>query len=160
MSESQNPPPGDDPPSGGNPPSNQPPYGAQPGPYAAQPGPYPAQPGPYPAQPGPYPAQPGPYTMPPQPQDPGKTLGIIGLVLSFFTALIGMIISIIAFRSSKKAGFKNTPALAGIIIGAIFTVGAIIGTIALVAVIGKVATSCAQLGPGVHVVNGVTYRCG
>ncbi len=69
--------------------------------------------------------------MQPQAHDPGKTLGIIGLVLSFFTALIGMIISIIAFRSSKKAGFKNAPALAGIIIGAVFTVGAIIGIIAL-----------------------------
>jgi glucose uptake protein GlcU len=98
--------------------------------------------------------------MPPQQQDPGKTLGIVGLVLSFFTALIGMIISIIAYRSSKKAGFKNGPALAGIIIGAVFTVGAIIGTIALVAVVSKVAADCSQLGPGVHVVTGVTYRCG
>ncbi|HEY5785073.1 MAG TPA: hypothetical protein VIT65_09875, partial [Microlunatus sp.] len=44
-------------------------------------------------------------------EDPGKTLGIIGLVLSFFTAIIGLIISIVALRKSKKAGFKNTPAL-------------------------------------------------
>jgi hypothetical protein len=150
VSDPQHPPPGDYPASG-NPPSQPSPY--QPSPY--QPSPY----QPPPNQPPPYSAQ-APYTMPPQAQDPGKTLGIIGLVLSFFTALIGMIISIIAFRSSKKAGFKNTPALAGIIIGAIFTVGAIIGTIALVAVLSKVAADCGQLGPGVHVVNGVTYTCG
>ena len=174
MSEPQNPPPGGYPPAGGNPPPNQPtPYQPasdqpppnQPPPQSAGATPYqqaPNQPPPYqqaPNQP-PYGAQPTPYAVQPQAHDPGKTLGIIGLVLSFFTALIGMIISIIAFRSSKKAGFKNAPALAGIIIGAVFTVGAIIGIIALVAVVGKVASDCSQLGPGVHVVNGVTYRCG
>jgi hypothetical protein len=149
VSDPQTPPSGDYPPSGGNPSAQPPPN--QPPPNQPPPNQYQPQPQ--------YGAQPGPYTMPPQQQDPGKTLGIIGLVLSFFTALIGMIISIIAYRSSKKAGFKNTPALAGIIIGAIFTVGAIIGTIAVVAILGKVAADCAQLGSGVHVVNGVTYRC-
>ncbi len=97
--------------------------------------------------------------MPPQATDPGKTLGIVGLVLSFFTALIGMIISIIAFRSSKKAGFKNTPALVGIIIGALVTVITIISIIAAVALGAAALKSCSQLGPGVHRVNGTTITC-
>jgi hypothetical protein len=97
--------------------------------------------------------------MPPQPQDPGKTLGIIGLVLSFFTALIGMIISIVAYRQSKKAGFKNTPALVGIIVGAIGTVIGIIVAIVLIVAAATLASQCAQLGPGVHVVNGVRVVC-
>lgn len=91
---------------------------------------------------------------------PGKTLGIVGLVLSFFTAIIGLIISIVALRQSKKAGFKNTPALVGIIIGIVTTVlGLIIGIVSVVALLA-VLDQCAQLGPGVHNVNGVTITCG
>ena len=91
---------------------------------------------------------------------PGKTLGIIGLVLSFFTTIIGLIISIVALRQSKKAGFKNTPALVGIIIGIVTTLLAIIiGGIAIAGVIALLS-QCAQLGPGVHEVNGVTVTCG
>ena len=47
-----------------------------------------------------------PYGAPPA-EDPGKTLGIVGLVLSFFTAIIGVIISIVALRKSKKAGSRT-----------------------------------------------------
>jgi len=57
---------------------------------------------------------------------PGRTLGIVGLIVSFFASLIGLIISIVAFKQSKDAGFKNTPALAGIIVGAVTLVVAII----------------------------------
>ena len=58
---------------------------------------------------------------------PGKTLGIVGLIVAIFFSLIGLIISVIAFNQSKAAGFKNTPAKAGIIIGAVFLVLGIIG---------------------------------
>ena len=54
----------------------------------------------------------------PAPRDPGRTLGIVGLILAIFCNLIGMIISIIAFVQSKNAGYKNNIALAGIIVGA------------------------------------------
>ncbi len=50
---------------------------------------------------------------------PGKTLGIVGLIVAIFASLIGLIISAIALNQSKKAGYKNTPALAGVIVGAI-----------------------------------------
>ena len=66
--------------------------------------------------------------VPPQPaaQDPGRTLGIVGLILAFFYSLIGMIISIVAYRQSAQAGYKNNIALAGIIVGAVFLVLSII----------------------------------
>ena len=62
---------------------------------------------------------------------PGKTLGIVGLVLAIFFNLIGLIISAVALSQSKKAGYKNTPALVGIIIGAVLIVLGIIISIAV-----------------------------
>ncbi len=63
----------------------------------------------------------------PPAQDPGRTLGIVGLILAIFCNLIGLIISIIAYNQSKKAGFKNNIALAGIIVGAaLFVIGIIV----------------------------------
>jgi hypothetical protein len=100
------------------------------------------------------------YGAAPPAEDPGKTLGIVGLVLSFFTAIIGLIISIVALRKSKKAGFKNTPALIGIIVGILSTIAAIIIGIVSIVAFSALLSQCAQLGPGVHDVNGVTVTCG
>ncbi len=90
--------------------------------------------------------------------NPGKSLGIAGFVLSILgpLSLIGLILSIIAFVQSKKAGMKNGFALAGIIIGTVITVG----LIALFVVgITTVVQTCAELGSGVHERNGITYTC-
>ncbi len=124
-------------------------------PPAQQPGnSYPPAPPPA-QQPGNYPAG----TTTAQGEIPGKTLGIVGLILSFFTALIGMIVSIIALRQSKRAGYKNTPAVIGIIIGALATLAGIIAIIVAIIAVSSLAAKCADLGPGVHRVNGVTYTC-
>src|SRR5690606_18808063 len=53
---------------------------------------------------------------------PGKTLGIVALVLAFVAAPIGVILGIVALVHSKKAGQKNGLALAAIIVGAVVTV--------------------------------------
>jgi len=53
---------------------------------------------------------------------PGKTLGIVGLVLAFVFALAGLIVSIIAGNQSKAAGYKNTPAKIGVILSIVFMV--------------------------------------
>jgi heme/copper-type cytochrome/quinol oxidase subunit 1 len=59
--------------------------------------------------------------------DPGRTMGIVGLILAIFCSLIGMIVSILAFNKSKAAGYKNNIALAGIIVGAaLFVIGIIV----------------------------------
>ena len=65
------------------------------------------------------------YQATPQPAvDPGNTLGIVGLILAIIpcTSTIGMVLSIVAFIISRRAGFKNNKALAGIIIGAAWLV--------------------------------------
>lgn len=55
---------------------------------------------------------------------PGKVLGIVAFVLAFlpWLQLIGVILGIVAFNQSKKAGLKNGFAKAAIIIGSIFLV--------------------------------------
>ena len=97
----------------------------------------------------------------PQPAtDPGRTLGIVGLILAPFAGLIGLIVSLVALRRSKRAGFSNVPALLGTIVGALATL-AILATIVVGGLaIGGAVDTCRDLGPGQHVVNGVTYTCG
>ena len=65
----------------------------------------------------------------PSSENPGKVLGIVGFILAFFFPLVGLILSIIGFVKSKKAGFKNGLALAGIILNSVFLV---LGTLFLV----------------------------
>ena len=84
-------------------------------------------------------------TTPPAPQAPapadfpGKTLGIVGLVLAILLPLVGLIISIVANSQSKKAGYPNGLAKAGIIVGAILTaLGVIVIIINIIAVAAAV----------------------
>ncbi|RZI80798.1 MAG: DUF4190 domain-containing protein, partial [Microbacterium sp.] len=65
---------------------------------------------------GGYPAPVGPI--------PGKTLGIVAFVLSFFVQLVALVLGIVALVQSKKAGHGNGWAIAAIIISA---VGLVIG---------------------------------
>lgn len=53
---------------------------------------------------------------------PGKTLGIVGLVLAILASFVGLIISVIAFNQSKAVGVHNGIAKAGIIVGIITTI--------------------------------------
>lgn len=90
---------------------------------------------------------------------PGKTLGIVALILAFLAPLIGAILGFVAKSQSKKAGVSNTPATVAIVLGLIFTIiGAIILGVS-VAGAGALLGQCAELGAGVHEVNGVTYTC-
>ena len=90
---------------------------------------------------------------------PGKTLGIVALILSFFFQLIALILGIVALSQSRKVGEKNTPALVAIILSIVF------GIVWLAIVGGLIAGGfalfgqCAELGPGVHEVGSVTYTC-
>lgn len=63
----------------------------------------------------------------PQPQhtapvaDTYSTMSILGLVLSFFTALVGLIVSVLALNEAKRTGSAKSQSMAkaGIIIGAV-----------------------------------------
>ncbi|WJL95258.1 DUF4190 domain-containing protein [Microbacterium sp. ET2] len=86
---------------------------------------------------------------------PGKTLGIVAFVLSFFAQLIALILGIVALVQSRKAGVKNGWALAAIIISAVLMViGIIVGILVVTAIVGGLAAACAELGPGVHTLEG------
>jgi hypothetical protein len=65
------------------------------------------------------------YQVTPQPAaDPGNTLGLVGLILAIIpcTSTIGLVLSIVGYIQSRRAGFQNGKALAGVIIGAAWLV--------------------------------------
>lgn len=73
-----------------------------------------------PTDPQPYtPTQPAPQPAP-QAANPGKTATIVGFVFAFIGLQIpGLILSIIGFNKSKRAGIGNGLALAGIILNSL-----------------------------------------
>lgn len=108
------------------------------------------------------------YTPAPQPAPggaaaapvPGKTLGIVALIVAFFFQLIGLILGIVALVQSRKAGVKNTPAVWAIIVSVVLMVIGLIIAIIVFTSLGAALNVCGDLGPGVHEVNGVTITCG
>ncbi|MDQ0733541.1 DUF4190 domain-containing protein [Arthrobacter agilis] len=118
---------------------NQPQYGQQStSPYGQQgQSPY-GQQGQYGSGAGNYPGQQGYQGQ--TTVNPGRTLGIVGFILAILIAPVGLVVSIIAFVQSRKAKMGNGFALAGIIIGAVFT---ILGAI-LIAVIASFAADLGQ----------------
>ncbi|MEU1973535.1 DUF4190 domain-containing protein [Microbacterium sp. NPDC019599] len=143
-----------------------PPDGTQPPPYSPPPA-YGQQPagspyGSYNAAPPPTPQ----YSAPP-PSQPGRVLGIVAFVLSFFTGLIALVLGIVALVQSKKAGQKNGWAVAAIIISSVFTIIGIIVAIFVVIALGAAAgqltqeilRQCQELGPGVWEIGGVSVDC-
>lgn len=147
-----------------------PPYGQQPTPPGqpfGQPTPPDGQQPPQPygsPQGSPYGA-PGGYGGYGQPvENPGKTLGIVGLICAIIwpISVVGLIISIIAMVKSKKAGMGNGFALAGIIVGAIGVVTGIIAIVGLIAVAGftqEVIQFCETAGPGPQEFQGQQIDC-
>ena len=144
----------------------QPAPGSQPTPYGqqGQPGqsPYGQQP-PYGQQGGygqsPYGNGPGGYGQPTE--NPGKTLGIVGMICAIIwpISIVGLIISIVAMVKSRKAKMGNGFALAGIIIGAIGVITGILAVIAIVAGVNLITEVCGDLGPGVHQYEGTEITC-
>lgn len=136
------------------------PYGEAPSPYGQAQSPY-GQQSPYGPGGGNYPGQQGYQVQ--TAENPGRTLGIVGFILAILIAPVGLIISIVAFVKSRKAGMGNGFALAGIIIGAIFTIlGAIVlaGLIALIPTFTELAQLCQGVPSGTEVeFQGTTTTC-
>lgn len=126
---------------------------------ADQPAAAPTPPPAYASAPPPAPAAPAPGAP-----VPGKTMGIVAFILSFFFALVALILGIVALVQSKKAGASNGWAVAAIIISSVAIVLGIILTIVLLslgaaglAIFGGV---CAELGSGTHILSdGTTITC-
>ncbi len=103
------------------------------------------------------------YSGAPQ-ENPGKTMGIIGLVCSIIVpiSLVGLILSIVALSKSKKAGMSNGVALAGIIVGAIGVlvgIGIIVVGVLAVGAAGDLIEFCQTAGPGPQDYKGATIDC-
>jgi len=78
-------------------------------------------------------APPAPYGPPATPTVPGRTMGIVAFILSFFVQLVALILGIIALVQSKKAGHSNGWAVAAIIISSVLMViGIIVAVTAVV----------------------------
>jgi hypothetical protein len=124
--------------------------------------PYTPPPPAYPTAPPPAAGAAGGSSQPGAPV-PGKTLGIVALILAFFVQLVGLILGIIALVQSRKAGAKNTPALWAIIISIVL---GIIGIIIAVVVIGGLIAAgtdlynqCLEMGGGTQTIDGVAITC-
>lgn len=95
-------------------------------------------------------------------------MGLIVSIAGFFIvpllgSIAGLIISIIARNQSKAASVPNGPAKAGVIVSIIGIVLSVIWiTIVIIAVVvgaSALIATCGDLGPGEHIVNGVTVTC-
>lgn len=92
--------------------------------------------------------------------DPARPLGIVGLVLSIFAGVVGLVVSIVAYAKSRRAGFRNGAALAGIVIGSLATIGLVVAGVVAGVTAKNLIDTCSDLGPGQHMVHGVTYTYG
>ena len=98
---------------------------------------------------------------PPMPEVPGRTLGIVGFVLSLVggLSLVGLILSWVALVRARRVGRRNGLALAGVIIGGAGVLLAIVVLAVSIPTLTGVVETCRELGPGVHQVGNSTYTC-
>ena len=83
---------------------------------------------------------------------PGRGMGTAGFVLAFLLAPVGLGLSIVSVVRAHRAGRRNRLAVAGIVVA-----GALMLIVPLL--MSHASAVCRDLGPGVHVVNRVTYTC-
>lgn len=74
---------------------------------------------------------------------PGQTLGLVALVLAFFTQIPALILGIIAWVWSNRAGVSNVPAKVAVAVSATLMV---IGALIVVGWIVLVASTLGELG--------------
>lgn len=91
--------------------------------------------------------------------DPGATIGIAGLVLSFVLAPVGLIVSIVAIVRSRRSGRRNGFAIAGVAVATTLLAGFALLAALIVPPIVDAVQTCADLGPGVHQVGNARYTC-
>ncbi len=90
---------------------------------------------------------------------PGKTLGIVAFVLSFFMQFVALILGIVALVQSKKAGRGNGWAVAAIIISAVLMVIGVILALLIVVPSLNAATTCLNDPSATVMVWGVNIPC-
>jgi MFS family permease len=100
---------------------------------------------------------------------PGRVWGIVSLALAVLPLLqlVGLVAGIVGLVLSSRVGRRNWFAVAGIVVS-LLLIALAVTLIVLFAFngyevfggsVGSVVTVCSELGPGEHVVDGLTYRC-
>lgn len=114
----------------------------------------------YPAAPPAAPAyNAGGYAAAPAGPVPGKTMGIVAFILSFFFQLLALILGIVALVQSKKAGRSNGFALAAIIISVVLMIVGAILIVAFVIPTFSAAATCAADPTAIVTLWGVEVPC-
>jgi len=78
-----------------------------------------------------------------KPEYPGQTLGLVALILSFFMQVPALIMGILAWVWSDRAGVSNVPAKVAVAVSATLIV---IGTLVLIGWIVLVVSTIGQFG--------------
>lgn len=88
-------------------------------------------------------------------RDPGRVLGIVGLVLAFLFSLIGLACCIGAVIRSHSAGYVNVPAIIGIPVAVLtLIISAVFGP-----TISAMIADCLVSGSGVYVPGAPAVTC-
>ena len=111
-------------------------------------------------------APPGGYGQAPVGERPGRTMGIVAFILSFFVQLVALILGIVALVQSRRAGQKNGFAIAAIVISSVLIVVGIFVAIALLSWFATQGTdlvnqinACLEDPSGSVVYNGIAMSC-
>jgi hypothetical protein len=99
------------------------------------------------------------YAAAPAGPVPGKTMGIVAFVLSFFFQLLALILGIVALVQSRKAGRSNGFALAAIIISVVLMIVGAILIVAFVIPTFSAAATCAADPTAIVTLWGVEVPC-
>lgn len=91
-----------------------------------------------------------------QPYGPGADLSISGMVFAFFLPPLGLVLSILGLKKSKKAGTRNHLALVGTILSAVTTAISIGILIFFISTLVTMAHKCSELGSGTHYLDTTT----
>ena len=100
--------------------------------------------------------QPPNYNAPSEPSG----LSIASIILAFFCSPIGIILGIMATVRAKKNNVSKAWPLVGLILSVVIFLISLTLIILLGTVFVGIFEQCADLGQGVHEVDGVTYTCG
>ena len=95
------------------------------------------------------------------PASSGNGLAIAGLALAILPVanIVGLILSIIGLRAARRESRSPVIGILGVVISSMTILGGLIATVVLVVVLSYTVAQCGDLGPGTHLVDGVTYTC-
>lgn len=89
-------------------------------------------------------------------QEPGADLSISGMVFAFFMPPLGLVLSILGLRKSKRAGIRNRRAFVAMIISSVTTAFSIGILTFFISTLVTMSQRCGELGPGTHYIDATT----